>query len=303
MTAHSIRDISHVCFLTVSSQIIGYGGLHARRANVITDIIIQQTAADYKNKRGQKKENPPSIEKSAVVCYNSERCCRQIPRCGKEQSMNNADNNGIIGKFSVGLGLFDYINPILYGVTSVIIITHMHGVMPTPLFLVYMVGAALSLLFGLTIPTVKLIVGLGKMQFKMPVNLVSYVNTGILISGIALISYVLGLSPLTVAAVLLCAAAVIAFLWYKTGKFNTAAVLIGAVGYLMLYVSLITLSVRAGMTVPIVLYALAIFLFVFLCLVGILSNLKNASVHWVIEISNVICQFSVAFATVLLFCR
>ena len=167
----------------------------------------------------------------------------------------------------------------------------------------YAVGAALSLLFGLTIPTVKLIVGLGKMQFKMPVNLVSYVNTGILISGIALISYVLGLSPLTVAAVLLLAAAVIAFLWYKTGKFNTAAVLIGAVGYLMLYVSLITLSVRSGMTVPIVLYALAICLFVFLCLVGILSNLKNARVHWVIEISNVICQLSVATATVLLFCR
>ena len=101
--------------------------------------------------------------------------------------------------------------------------------------------------------------------------------------------------------VLACASALIAFLWQKTGKFNTAAVLIGAVGYLMLYVSLITLSVEAGRTIPVILYVLAICLFVFLCLVGILANLKDAKVHWVIEISNVTCQLSVAVATTLLF--
>ena len=81
------------------------------------------------------------------------------------------------------------------------------------------------------------------------------------------------------------------------------AVLIGAVGYLMIYASLITLSIRNGVILPIVLYALAICLFLFLCLVGILSNLKNAKVHWVIEISNVVCQCSVAVATVILMCR
>ena len=34
--------------------------------------------------------------------------------------------------------------------------------------------------------------------------------------------------------------------------------------------------------------------------VGILANLKNAKVHWVIEISNVVCQCSVAVATLIL---
>ena len=53
---------------------------------------------------------------------------------------------------------------------------------------------------------------------------------------------------------------IIGFLWYKTGKFNTVAVLIGAVGYLMIYASLITLSVRGGMILPVVLYALAMFI-------------------------------------------
>ena len=216
--------------------------------------------------------------------------------------MGNAKNNdGIIGKFSVGLGLFDYINPILYSITSITVLSHMRGVMASPLFWLYGAGAALSLLFGFAIPTVKLIVGLGKMQFKMPVNLVSFVNTGILLSGIALSSHVVGLTPKALALVLLCAAAVMGFLWAKTGKFNTVAVLIGAVGYLLIYVSLIALSRRAGLTAPIVLYALAICLFLFLVLVGILANLKNARVHWVIEISNVICQLSVAVGTLLLF--
>lgn len=218
--------------------------------------------------------------------------------------MTSKENeSGIIGHFSVALGLFDYINPIFYGVTVITILIKMFGVMSVPTYILFAVGAVISLIFGLSIPTVKLIVGLGKMQFKMPVNLVSFVNTGILLSGIALVSHAVGIKPLTLIIVLLCAAGIIGFLWYKTGKFNTVAVLIGAVGYLMIYASLITLSVRSGMILPVVLYVLAICLFVFLCLVGILSNLKNAKVHWVIEISNVVCQFSVAMATVILLCR
>ena len=218
--------------------------------------------------------------------------------------MSNKENgNEIIGKFSVALGLFDYINPIFYSITVITILVKMFGAMSTPIYFLFAIGAVISLIFGFSIPTVKLIVGLGKMQFKMPVNLVSFVNTGILLSGIALVSHVVGISPLTLAVILLCAAGIIGFLWYKTGKFNTVAVLIGAVGYLMIYASMIMLSIRNEAVLPIVLYALAICFFVFLCLVGILSNLKNAKVHWVIEISNVVCQFSVALATVILLWR
>ncbi|MBQ0098040.1 MAG: hypothetical protein KBS62_03800 [Oscillospiraceae bacterium] len=208
-----------------------------------------------------------------------------------------------IGKFSVALGLFDYINPIFYGITVITILVKMFGEMSMLTYILFALGAVIAMIFGLSIPTVKLIVGLGKMQFKMPVNLVSFVNTGILLSGIALVSHVVKIKPLILVVVLLCAVCIIGFLWYKTGKFNTVAVLIGAVGYLMLYVSMITLSIRAGVVLPVIFYALAICLFVFLCLVGIFSNLKNAKVHWVIEISNVFCQFFVALATVILLCR
>ena len=89
-------------------------------------------------------------------------------------------------------------------------------------------------------------------------------------------------------------------LYRKTKKFNTAAVLTGAVGYLLIYVSLILLSIRNNVLMAIILYALAICIFVFLCGIGIKADLKNAKIHWVIEISNIICQFSVALGTVLL---
>lgn len=217
--------------------------------------------------------------------------------------VDSIQETGIIGDFSVALGLFDYINPILYAAIVIIIMIKMAGIMSKPNYVLFMVGSVITILFGLSIPTVKLIVGLGKMQFKMPVNLVSLVNIGIFLSGISLVLHVFKSKPFVLIIALLCALAIIGFLWYKTGKFNTAAVLIGAVGYLMIYASLITLSIRTGVKLPIVLYAIAICLFVFLCFIGILSNLKNANVHWVIEISNVVCQFSVMLGTIFLLCR
>ena len=75
----------------------------------------------------------------------------------------------------------------------------------------------------------------------------------------------------------------------------------GAFGYVMIYLSLITLSFRNKAFLPAVLSVMAIFLFVMLCGIGIKANLKDPKVHWKIEISNVICQGLVALAAVLLF--
>lgn len=177
----------------------------------------------------------------------------------------------------------------------------MKTTMDKPLFVVFIIGAIISLIFGFSIPTVKFIVGLGKMKFKMPVNLVFYVNTGILISGIALFNSVFKVSTIIFGLFLGIIIGLLILIVYKTKKFNTAAVLTGAVGYILIYTSLITLSIRKAITIPIILYGLAIFLFVSLVLIGIKGNLKDARVHWVIEICNVICQGSVTIATILLF--
>ena len=215
--------------------------------------------------------------------------------------MKETVKNDKMNSFSVALGLFDYINPIFYTVTSMTILKNMKGVMSTPIFIMFLAGAILSLIFGFTIPTVKFIVGLGKMDFKMPVNLVFYVNTGILISGLALFFTVTGISPVVLIVILAAIVAILAAIKLRGGKFNTVAVLAGAAGYLLIYISMILWSLSVGSTVSVVMYGFAICLFVFLVLVGCKADLMNPKVHWVIEITNVVCQITVAIATILAF--
>ena len=203
--------------------------------------------------------------------------------------------------FSVPLGLLDYVNPIFYTVTMVTVIRNTRDAMGSPWGTLLLIGAAVSIFFGFIIPTGKVIVGLGLIQFRMPVSLVFCVNTGILISGLVLLRFVLDLSAAVTVILAVLIAAFLIFTYSKSKKMNTVAVLIGAAGYLLIYTSLILLSIRKGIALPVVLYALAIVLFVMLCGIGIKANLKDPRVHWVIEISNVLCQMLVAAATVLLF--
>ena len=129
-------------------------------------------------------------------------------------------DTGIIGKFSIALGLFDYINPILYCITSITLLKNMYGVMATPLYIFYALGVCVSMVFGLSIPTVKVIVGTGKMQFKMPVNLVSYVNTGIFISGLMLFGHVFAIKPAIFAVIVAIVLGLLWSIYKKTGKFK-----------------------------------------------------------------------------------
>lgn len=204
-------------------------------------------------------------------------------------------------KFSVPLGLLDYVNPVLYSITMVTIIRNLYFLMKPPYNVIFLIGAIISIFFGLVIPTGKVLVGLGVIKFKMPVSLVFCVNTGILISGLMLFKYVMDLNQAVLAVMVAIIVAFLILMYAKNKKANTIAVLTGAVGYLLLYTSLITLSVRRSAAMPIVLYAFAILLFIMLCGIGIKANLKNPKVHWVIEISNVLCQLLVAVSTIVLF--
>jgi len=204
-------------------------------------------------------------------------------------------------RFSVPLGLLDYVNPILYSITMITIIKNSFTAMGRPFNSLLLIGAVISIFFGLVIPTGKVLVGLGVIQFVMPVSLVFCVNAGILLSGLMLLRFVLhlktGMFTLLTAAIL----AALMLLYRKSRKLNTVAVLTGAAGYLLIYASLIILSVQKGGALPVILYAAAILLFAMLCAIGIKANLKDPKIHWVIEISNVLCQMLVAIATVLLF--
>ena len=202
--------------------------------------------------------------------------------------------------FSVPLGLLDYINPICYCITMVTIIKHTRADMGQPYSVIFLIGAIISIFFGFIIPTGKVIVGLGLIKFRMPVALVFCVNTGIFISGLMLLRYVLNLNGVWLCALIAVIAVLLALIYRKSRKINTIAVLTGAAGYVMLYTSLITLAARQGSVPSIIMYAIAILLFVMLCGIGIKANLKDPKVHWVIEASNVVCQALVAVATVVL---
>ena len=202
--------------------------------------------------------------------------------------------------FSVPLGLLDYVNPILYTVTKTTVIRNLYSQMGSPYNYLLLIGAIISIFFGFIIPTGKVIVGLGIIDFVMPVSLVFCVNSGILLSGLVLFKHVMNLDNVVFGIMAVLIVALLIFVYSKHKKINTIAVLTGAVGYLLIYISLITLSIQKGLIIPIILYSIAILLFVMLVGIGIKGNLKNPKVHWVIEISNVICQLLVAAATVML---
>lgn len=210
-------------------------------------------------------------------------------------------NKDKLNSFSVPLGLLDYINPIFYSITIITIIRNTYSIMASPYNTVLLIGAIISIIFGFIIPTGKVIVGLGLIEFRMPVSLVACVNTGIFLSGLMLLRYVFNLSTKILIIVIIVAVLLLLLIYLKSKKINTIAVLTGAIGYLSIYTSLITLSIRNNTIVPIILYAFAILLFVMLCGIGIKANLKNPKVHWVIEISNVVCQMLVAIGTLILF--
>ena len=202
--------------------------------------------------------------------------------------------------FSVPLGLLDYVNPILYTVTKTTVIRNLYSQMGSPYNYLLLIGAIISIFFGFIIPTGKVIVGLGIIDFVMPVSLVFCVNSGILLSGLVLFKHIMNLDNVVFGIMAVLIVALLIFVYSKHKKINTIAVLTGAVGYLLIYISLITLSIQKGLIIPIILYAIAILLFVMLVGIGIKGDLKNPKVHWVIEISNVICQLLVAAATVMI---
>ena len=112
----------------------------------------------------------------------------------------NHMNQEKFDKFSVPLGLLDYINPIFYSIT---IITIMKNIgLAEPFHTLMMIGAVLSIFFGFIIPTGKVMVGLGLIKFKMPVSLVFCVNTGILLSGLVFFQFVMNLNLLPLLAIL-----------------------------------------------------------------------------------------------------
>ena len=206
--------------------------------------------------------------------------------------------------FSILLGLTDFVNPIFYTFFFLTMLKNLRFESDAFLFKLFKIGAIISLIGGYFIPTGKVIVGLGLLDFVMPVPVVHFVNTGFLISGIALFLMCKRKSSKDISAIIKVLFAIfyiVAFcLTCIFSRYNTAAVLTGVIGIVLIYVSLILMSRKAGKTISMTLAILSFFLTFFLAGVGIKANLYSVTVHWLIELTNIVCQASLFLSAKLL---
>lgn len=201
-------------------------------------------------------------------------------------------------EFSVALGLFDYINPICYTIFSIIGFKHFRKLMKPGFFYTYLVGCIISLIGGFFIPTIKTLVGLGVIEWGLPVSKVIIANTGFLISGPTLFIGTLKRNRREGSDIMLLSSAgglSLAFL-------NKFIVGFGALGMIMIYITCAKLAFEKKRP-----YA-AITLIV--SLAGTLfesfysnsgADLNSPAVHWVIEIGAVITHIMLVVSAYLLF--
>ena len=201
--------------------------------------------------------------------------------------------------FSVALGLIDFINPLTYSINTFLILAGVKHLMNPVQFWAYLIGIIISLIIGIVIPTGKLLVGLGKIEFRLPYALFFIVNLGILVTGVALFSVVAGTTALIIA--LLVILAIILALWKATKKFNSAIMFTGTLGYTLISIALVLFALRAGKILPVVLFILCWCMMMGIIVFSMKADLKNPKNHWPIEGGNITCQLVLMLGLILLF--
>ncbi len=200
------------------------------------------------------------------------------------------------------LGLLDYLNPICYTAFTIIGFFYFRKIMKPGFFYVYFIGAIISLIGGFFIPTIKTLIGLGVMEWGLPVSKVIIANTGFLISGPTLFIGTLKRNRLKVPNdnnVTLhsfgIAAVSLAFL-------NKFIVGFGALGMIMIYVTCGKLAIEKKRYPAVVTLVLALCGTLFNSVYSNIGNdLNSPAVHLVIEVFAVLTNFMLVVSAYLLF--
>ncbi len=204
-------------------------------------------------------------------------------------------------EFSVALGLFDYINPICYTIFSIIGFKHFRKIMKSGFFYTYLIGCIISLIGGFFIPTIKTLVGLGVIEWGLPVSKVIIANTGFLISGPILFIGTLKCNRkensdiMLMSSGFLLAAASLAFL-------NKFIVGFGALGMIMIYITCAKLAFerkRPYAAITLIISLAGTLFESFYSNSG--ADLNSPAVHWVIEVGAVITHLMLVVSAYLLF--
>lgn len=202
--------------------------------------------------------------------------------------------------FSVALGIVDFVNPITYSINTFLIAGGLRTAMSTPQWTVFLCGIILSLFIGIVIPVCKLLVGLGKIEFRLPVGLFLACNLGIFLTGAALLSIVAKTGVfITIISVL---AVLIIFAGIASKKLNTSVMLMGLTGYTMIYVCMACYAIVNGAWISMALFALACLTMYGIIVFSMKADLSDPKNHWWIEGLNISCQIIFAIGLIILFC-
>ena len=147
---------------------------------------------------------------------------------------------------------------------------------------IFVIGMSIALIMGFIIPTYKLIVGLGFLAFTPPKDLVIITSIGLLIAGISLSINVFKEKDLNK--------------WCSAGlmipfvSLNMIGILLGTIGEILIYISLIKISKENNLIKPIIFIVISFCFMLLLGMCGSIENLNSALTHWILEINNICTQ-------------
>ena len=208
--------------------------------------------------------------------------------------------------FSIWLGLMDFLNPIIYTLFFVTLVKGLKAKNADPgMVKVLTAGAVISMAAGYIIALGKTIVGLGLINFTLPVPLFYITDIGFLISGVTLLliykkKTYRGLRTWVKIVVPVVFIALSVFVCVSQGA-NSGAQLTAAIGTFLIYGTMIAMAVREKNWLAMVLAIVPIITTAALIPYSASVDLTDPATHWVIEPTNIAGQLALWLSAVVLF--
>ena len=194
-----------------------------------------------------------------------------------------------MNEFNLALGLLDYCVPIIYGTFTFFMIRLLMNKTSKVIFISYCIGAIISLMAGLTVPTIKCLLGTKVlMDADLIISILStcvfLTNIGILISGTSLYLSTREKFHSTYVASFAFPIVMLAF------KPTNIAIVIGIIGIILIYISIVKIGLKTKYKLPFIFVGISLVLIISLGVIGMACDTLQASTHWAIEIINICSQ-------------
>ena len=208
--------------------------------------------------------------------------------------------------FSIWLGLMDFVNAIIYTLFFVALLRGLRNKgADEGMLKVLKAGAILSLAAGYIIAFGKTLVGLGIINFTLPVPLFYATDIGFLISGVTLLlihkkKTYKGLRTWVKIVVPVVFIALSVFVCVSQGA-NSGAQLTAAIGTFLIYGTMIAMAAREKNWLAMVLAIVPVLTTAALIPYSASVDLTDPATHWVIEPTNIAGQLALWLSAVVLF--